>query len=234
MGILRFQRDYRVELIPGYLILLQNKSFLYKLELRIWDTDSLMEFMMEHYSHLGRLHPPPVLSEPITLDASFFCHNFRLSAHTSPLRDGLYTIWMLAEGSSSDLMHKYYISIPEPRKPSLHRKGSHICTLQDDRFDEQSRISYAGHIHIYTHDPRWICKITSLAEHLSDIKEVSPKIMRLGLNKRRVSKIQYITSHVLNYSFRRNWRRVSSNCLTPSNFIAMGNSPYTCLRIVEL
>ena len=194
MDIFCFQRDYRIELIPGYLILLQNRSFIYTLEFRVWDTKCLMEFMMQHYTRLGRPQPRPLLSESITLDASFFCHNFHLSAHASPLQEGHYTIWMLAEGSSTDLIHKYHISTAGPQQLSLHREGSRICTLPDDRFDEQSRVSYAGHVHVYTHDPRWICKVVSLAKHLArpSVKEAFIRAMRKRLGLRTVSKISTV------------------------------------------
>ena len=207
-GTLHFQRDYRVELIPRHLILWENEICLYRLKFQIWRTDVLMEFIKRHYSHVGRRHPTPILFEHITLDMDTSrpggsCRDFHLFAHASPLQEGLYTMWMLAKDSTINLIHKYHISILDPRQPTLRYKGSQICTLHTDPFDEQSIISFAGHIAQHsTYDVRWCCTITPLGQDLAiaPVKDVPrARGMRLRLNKgHRVSEIRHpVHDHLL-------------------------------------
>ena len=195
IGTLHFQHDYRVELIPGYLILLQNKPSLYTLEFRVWPTDVLIEFMERHlgYSHL---YPILLLYKATPLDAAFFCHNLHLSVYDSPLQQGLYRIWMLAEGRGTHLISKYSISTLVPQMPTLHYRGSQICQLQDHCFNEETRISYAGHVlQAYTYHPCWICQIIPLAEHLSGVSVKEIFHARQINNRQHVSELWHPDHH---------------------------------------
>jgi hypothetical protein len=100
-------------------------------------------------------HSTALISESISAGGSkFFSHH--LSAHASPLQDGLYIVWLSADTYTSRgrpiiVIRKYHLS---PLELSCHHKTSQlrfpsVSRLWFDRGD--AAISYAGHMNVVRH-----------------------------------------------------------------------------------
>lgn len=138
-------RHYEVELIPGYMILVEfntnTSSYL-----RVWDTNTLMGFLVDR-DYAIELDVPPILSETISFTwypGSAVC----LSAHASPLQWGLYIVWLSVVVRGVIIIHRYCLSVIQSRRLSFHRTLSQPLVLWENYFRDDSRISYAGHANV--------------------------------------------------------------------------------------
>jgi hypothetical protein len=114
--------------------------------LRVWNTNMLMRLPVDQ-DHAIELDVPPVLSQAISFTwypGSAIC----LSAHASPLQEGLYTIWVSVVQGGVIIIHKYRLSLIESRRLSFYRTLSQPLVLWENYFRDDSRISYAGHANV--------------------------------------------------------------------------------------
>ena len=93
------------------------------------------------------LDAPPLISEAISYTwypSSGIC----LSAHASPLQEGLYIVWVSVVLGGAIILRKYYLSVIESQRLSFHRTLSQPLVLWENFFRTDSRISYAGHANV--------------------------------------------------------------------------------------
>jgi len=148
-----FQTSCEVDLVPGYLILTRfvdsPRSRRFCLEL--WDVDTLS--LPPAGGRSESTLPPSVISHEVGMPKvdQYMTPRIRLSAHPSPLREGVYTIWVLVRDVTAAI-HKFRLSLLEPRKPLLYQNayqdhGILTFLLGNDwrNFREDYGISYSGH-----------------------------------------------------------------------------------------
>lgn len=93
------------------------------------------------------LDAPPLISQAISFTwypGSAIC----LSAHASPLREGLYVVWVSVVLGGAIIIHRYSLSVRDSRPLSFHRTLSQPLILWENYFRDDSRISYAGHANV--------------------------------------------------------------------------------------
>jgi hypothetical protein len=145
----------QIVLITGHIIISEPDESAYKqrMKIRVWNVDLVLEMPVKPSSSDPNFceldNRTALVSESIYAGGSkFFSHH--LSAHASPLQDGLYIIWFSAvthtNGGYIIIIRKYYLS---PIKLSCHHKASQSrfpsgSKLWFDRGD--AAISYAGHM----------------------------------------------------------------------------------------
>jgi hypothetical protein len=179
------QYDYKVRLLPGYAIVVENNTIPSGPILEIWNADSLMGVIYQHRGN-GIADPRPLLSEPIS---SRRCDFISLSVQASPIEDEVYTIWVLARyrGSTAALVHKYRLSAAiNSQQFSFSLKGFQTYTLHTYLCSE---ISYAGHVWEGDYNRR--TKIVSLAEHIlyTSVEDKTSYVVATRLGWRKVRRL---------------------------------------------
>jgi hypothetical protein len=154
-----FQRHYDFDLISGHIILYAYEDdSTTQYTLRVWDSNSLMEYILQH-QNADKL-TPPLFSRIIPVR----CTNFRAWVFPSPLEDDTYTIWiLLALNQSSVSILKYRLSLgnSQPLQLSFCREG--ICAIREAMTFTDGDISHAGHF--WMGDSHRV-QVFSLAEHI--------------------------------------------------------------------
>ena len=145
-----------------------------KLYLQLWSIDTLMAFPA------GAQISPPLLSFESGMPVWERASNDNtiprvwLSAHASPLREGLYTIWVGRVRGATVGIQKYNLSLLESPTLALRLKASQgyrlwsgdAHSLFNNQFEGDYWISYAGHASAVT----WLSKthnILPLGSHIS-------------------------------------------------------------------
>jgi len=148
--------NYKVLLIPGYMILLNcekgSDNLYWELFLHVWNIDSLMTHPGQG-RHEIELKAPPLIHQSIMYPPGRSSPAFFLSAHASPLRRGHYTLWLACPQTprttrSLATINKYDVSLQVLRsqEPSLQQLSSETYDLPGTWFVADSRISYSGHV----------------------------------------------------------------------------------------
>src|SRR5215471_19326670 len=103
-----------MELIPGYTILYAQEDSSTQCTLRVWDSISLMEYILHHRD--ADEFNPALFSHTIPVR----CEDFRMSSNPSTLEDDTYTIWVLmALIPSTACILKYHLSFSKCQQPQL-------------------------------------------------------------------------------------------------------------------
>jgi len=166
---------YNVELIPGYVILVERDSCTRPLKFQVWDVHVLMSHSFRRRDDNVLDAVTPLLSEVIPLQYHPFIPALHLSALASPLQEGLYTIWIIVRGHRGNEVHKYQLSGVHSRRLSLHRKGHQtscvVLRIYNTAFHPPPSISYAGYVNFCDSNHQWgifplaKCILDTSAEH---------------------------------------------------------------------
>jgi hypothetical protein len=138
---------------------------------RVWDTNTLMELPVDQ-DHPIELDTPPLISQAISYTwypSSAIC----LSAHASPLQEGLYTIWVSVVLGGAIIIHKYFLSVVGPKRLSFHRTLSQPLVLWENFFRHDASISYAGHANVVSRIG-YDRQVLPLAKWISDFPATKP------------------------------------------------------------
>ncbi|KAF8237736.1 hypothetical protein L208DRAFT_457389 [Tricholoma matsutake] len=155
----------------------------YDSHLRLWNLDLLMA----HRSPVITSKPAPISllhSQTILLHSQIMSSKplprvrLSLSAHESPLRKGLYTIWVTVSVKGAvEAIYKYDLSLLGSTSLSPNRKTSEPYQLPRSRsLQDDARISYAGHTVLAAFDS----EILSLCGPKSHSKTKIPLIRKMG------------------------------------------------------
>jgi hypothetical protein len=151
------QLVHGLDLVPGYLIVLQEHPFVEKAIMRVWDVQS---FAGRSVCYLAKAYVgcyetetrvPPILSDYYD---SYFVRSAKVSAHLSPLRDGVYTIWTMVQSSDGGSVNEFMITrsyhlLLDPSQPRLLVRSSTSGPRYGDYGLTSDNISHTGYISVF-------------------------------------------------------------------------------------
>ncbi|KAF8237752.1 hypothetical protein L208DRAFT_1388657, partial [Tricholoma matsutake] len=179
-------RDYRIALISGHMITVEYNAS-HESYLRVWNIHSLMLYpspvITRDTAPVSLLHSQTIFLPSQTISPQPFPRfpYLSLSVHESPLREGLYTIWVAVSGGSTvEATYKYDLSLLGSTSLSLHWKTSQPYQLPRSRsLQDNTRISYAGHAVLAT-STLFSSEILSLSGLKPHSRTKTPRIRRMG------------------------------------------------------
>jgi hypothetical protein len=176
-----------MDLISGYIILFAYEGdSTHQCIFRIWDSNSLMEYVLQH-RNVDELNPP-VLSRNIPAR----CTQFRISVLASPLEDEAYTIWiLLALEQSTMSILKYRLSLDSSQQLELSFCQEGKCAPRDAVILPESRISYAGYFLGACGYGSGRARIFPLAEHIrhTSLTVKNRATTKMGLRRKKARKV---------------------------------------------
>jgi hypothetical protein len=144
-------------LIPGHLILVEHDPSGAQLNVGVWGLQSLM---LQETGDRRELKIPPILCATIPLPEFCRVHDscsdftYQISAHPSPLREDVYTLWVLMNSIPQGNVHQHPNCAVRKFRLLFGKRSLSLIQTQSWEvaariyLGDTTQISYAGHVGI--------------------------------------------------------------------------------------